>query len=196
MSSSFSPSFMRIGQKLWIFTNGQYFNVCVLFLDFISFGLSRFLSRCKLLAKCTFLRILFIMSRNRTNLGTGQKLDTSVPDQIPDYRGNLGEHLLNKRGLRTLGREGWGQKDRFLAAGCLLPLPQRSRSAHQGSHRWRFLTTKEMRRSRGNLCKGRLLSMRIDMGSSCNRCGHHLHQSDVYIPARGNLTAGMLYKAE
>ena len=70
---------------------------------------------------------LFIMSRYRTNLGTGQKLDTSVPDQIPDYRGNLGEHLLNKRGLRTLGREGWGQKDRFLAAGSLLPLPQRSR---------------------------------------------------------------------
>ena len=59
---------------------------------------------------------LFIMSRYRTNLGTGQKLDTSVPEQIPDYRGNLGDHLLNKRGLRTLGREGWGQKDRFLAA--------------------------------------------------------------------------------
>ena len=38
--------------------------------------------------------------------------------------------MLNKRGLgtlRTLGREGWGQKDRFLAAGSLLPLPQRSR---------------------------------------------------------------------
>ena len=36
--------------------------------------------------------------------------------------------MLNKRGLGTLGREGWGQKDRFLAAaGSLLPLPQRSR---------------------------------------------------------------------
>ena len=70
---------------------------------------------------------LFIMSRYQINLGTGQKVITTVPEQIPDYRVNLGEHLLNKRGLGTLGREGWGQKDRFLAAGSLLPLPQRSR---------------------------------------------------------------------
>ena len=136
---------------------------------------------------------LFIMSRYRTNLGTGQKVDTSVPEQIPDYRGNLGEHLLNKRGLRTLGREGWGQRTgSWLLATC--SHFHKGAAAHQGSHRWCSLTTKEMRRSRGNLLKGRLLSMRIDMGSSCNRCGHH--QSDVYIPARANLTAGMLYKAE
>ena len=44
-----------------------------------------------------------------------------MPDQIPDYRGNLGEHLLNKRGLGTLGEGRLGAEGQV--PGCWQPAP-------------------------------------------------------------------------
>ena len=49
-------------------------------------------------------------------VGTGQRVDISVPDQIPDYRGNLGEEGVEDSGEGRLGAKGQ-------VPGCWQPAP-------------------------------------------------------------------------
>ena len=89
LRQSFSPSFIRIGQKLWIFSNGQFLNVCWFFYSDFNLKESKNypMRGCFLDVLCSAqtgeCRLKIDYSRNHNFAGTG---NYEIDERIKSWR--------------------------------------------------------------------------------------------------------------